>query len=279
MRYIDLHVHTTASDGSMTPSQVVQYAAKKNLAAIAITDHDTIEGVSEGVEQGKKEGIEVVPGIEISVDFGVEMHILGYFIDIDSTILNDTLNKLKYYRDQRNPQIIQKLNELGVEITMDEVESKANGRIVGRPHIAAVMIDKGYVNSTDEAFDRYLSVGRPAYVKKQKLLPEEGIELIKQAGGFAVLAHPIFLKKEDEELEYLLRQLIRYGLDGIEGYYSDYSAEVSNKYLALARKYNLIVTGGSDYHGKSKPYIELGEGYGTLKVPYQLLETMKGRRG
>jgi hypothetical protein len=124
-----------------------------------------------------------------------------------------------------------------------------------------------------------LSVGRPAYVKKQKLLPEEGIELIKQAGGFAVLAHPIFLKKEDEELEYLLRQLIRYGLDGLEGYYSDYSAEVSNKYLALARKYNLIVTGGSDYHGKSKPHIELGEGYGTLKVPYQLLETMKGRRG
>ncbi|MDK2932726.1 MAG: 3,5-nucleoside bisphosphate phosphatase [Clostridiales bacterium] len=278
-KYIDLHTHTIASDGSMTPSQLVQYAAQKHLAAIAITDHDTVKGVEEAVVQGKQSNIEVIPGVEISVDFEGEMHILGYFIDVESPILNNTLERLKTFRKQRNPQIIQKLNELGIEITMAEVQRKANSEIIGRPHIADVMIQKGYISSIDEAFDKYLDKGKPAYVKKQKLLPKEGIELIKQAGGFAVLAHPIYLEEEGVELEILLKQLIQYGLDGIEAYYSEYTKGTQNKYLAIANKYNLIVTGGSDFHGKTKPKLDLGTGYGALRIPYHLLERMKRARG
>ncbi len=274
-KYIDLHVHTKASDGSMTPSQVARYAAKDHLAAIAITDHDTIDGVKEAVAEGERYDVEVVPGIEIGVEFEVELHILGYYIDIKSKKLNDTLNQLQCFRQERNPQIVKKLNALGFAMNMADVSAKAEGSVVGRPHIAAVMLEKGYINNIDEAFEKYLGKGKCAYVDKKKLTPAEGIRLIEEAGGLAVLAHPVYLEQHKIDLEALVKQLMRYGLSGIEGYYPDHSKETHEKYLALARKHHLLVTGGSDFHGSHKPHIKLGKGYGDLKVPYDLLTALK----
>lgn len=276
-KYIDLHIHTNASDGSMSPTEVVRYAASKGLAAIAITDHDTIEGVEQALSEGIYSGIEVVPGIEISVEFEIELHILGYYIDIDSNELLHTLKRLNDFRYQRNPQIINILNDMGFDITMEEVIAKAQGSVVGRPHIAGVMVEKGYVGSIDEAFEKFLGRGRPAFVKKRRLTPLEGIELIHKAGGLAVLAHPIYLERENIALEVLLKKFIEYGLDGIEAYYPEYTEATQQKYLSLAQKYRLFVTGGSDFHGDNKPEIELGRGHGNLQVPYCVLKKLKGR--
>ncbi|MGE4282532.1 MAG: PHP domain-containing protein [Clostridia bacterium] len=276
-KHIDLHVHTTASDGSMTPSEVVRHAVQKRLAAIAITDHDTVEGIEEALIQGHLSDIEVIPGIEISVDYRDEMHILGYYIDIYSQKFITILNQLNNFREERNPKIIKKLNDLGMSISFEEVEAKA-GRVVGRPHIARVMVEKGYVDNVNQAFYEYLNTGKPAYIERKKLSQQEGIRLIKNAGGIAILAHPIYLEKGGANLDMLLPKLIEYGLDGLEVYYSDYTSEDTHKYLKLADKYNLVATGGSDFHGRSKPRLKLGEGYGTLQVPYELLEKLKNKR-
>jgi len=275
-RYIDLHTHSTASDGTMTPSELIEYAMEKNLAAIAITDHDTVEGVQQVIRNhAVNPYIEVIPGIEISVEYEGEMHILGYYIDVEHPLLNQTLERLREFRNRRNPKILEKLNQMGFSITLDEVAAKANGEIIGRPHIAAVMQEKGFVSSINEAFEKYLDVGKPAYVSRQRLTPREGIKLIKDAGGIAVLAHPVYLEKKGVEFEELLKRLIDDGLDGMECYYATYSKMEQDQYLALAAKYNLLVTGGSDFHGRNKPDIDLGTGYGDLKIPYYLLEKIK----
>ncbi len=276
-KYIDLHVHTTASDGSMTPTQLVQYAAKKKLSAIAITDHDTINGVEEAIMAGEKYNVEVMPGIEISVDYQYELHILGYNIDYKSQSLNDTLEKLKIFRQQRNPKMVKRLKTLGLDISMEDVEEIAKGDIIARPHIAAVMVKKGYVGSIEEAFHKYLADGKAAYVKRQRLTPQEGIALIKKAGGIAVLAHPIYLEQNGIDLELLLMTLKRVGLDGIEGYYPDYSDDMHQHYIALAKKHHLLVTGGSDFHGDFRKNIELGRGQDGGRIPYHLIEKIKGK--
>jgi len=262
----------------MTPSELVRYAAKKGLAAVAITDHDTIDGIEEAVNEGQRTGIEVIPGIEISVEYDGEMHILGYYINKECQVLNKTLQKLKEFRNNRNQKMVKRLNSLGFPITMEELLLKAKGKVVGRPHVASVMKDKGYVSSTHEAFEKYLAVGKPAYVSRERLTPKEGIELIKEAGGIPVLAHPVYLGKEGDEFDKLLKNLIHLGLEGIEGYYSTYSVEIQNYYLEVAARNGLLVTGGSDFHGANKPDIDLGTGWGSLKVPYELLEQLKDRR-
>jgi predicted metal-dependent phosphoesterase TrpH len=200
-QYIDLHTHTTASDGSMTPAELVRHAFYKGLAAVAVTDHDTLNGVEEALEEGKRLGIEVIAGVEISVSFTPEMHLLGYFFHGYHSSILKTLEELQEKREQRNPRIVNKLNELGFDITMSEVNSLAAGGIVGRPHIARAMIDKGYVASIEEAFDKYLASGRPAYFKKDKLTPAEGISEITRAGGVPVLAHPIYLQLSASSLQ------------------------------------------------------------------------------
>ncbi len=226
---------------------------------------------------GKKYNVEVIPGIEISVDFQCELHILGYYIDYKSQLLNDLLEKLKFYRQQRNPQIVERLKTLGLDISMENVEEIATGDIVARPHIAAVMVKKGYVNSIEEAFHKYLADGQVAYVKRQRLTPQEGIALIRKAGGIAVLAHPIYLEENGVDLDPLLNDLKKVGLDGIEGYYPDYSEEMHHHYLALARKHHLLVTGGSDFHGDFRTNIELGRGQNGGRIPYHLVEKIKDR--
>lgn len=276
MELIDLHVHTTASDGTLTPRQLVLYAATKGLKAVAITDHDTIDGVAEALEAGEEVGIKVIPGVEISVDCNGEMHILGYFIDYKNPRLTEGLNRLKMFRENRNPAIVEKLRGLGFDITMQEVINAAGGKIIGRPHFAAVMLQKGYVKDNKEAFELYLAAGKPAYVKKDKMTPREGIELITGAGGIPVLAHPKYLRVEEgRELGDLISELKDYGLQGIEVFYTEHSTEESDNFYKLALVNKLIITGGTDFHGANKPDIEIGTGRGGLAVNYDLMEQFK----
>ena len=275
--YIDLHIHTTCSDGSLTPSQVVQYAKEKDLKAIAITDHDTIDGNEEALKEGKHQDIEVIPGVEISVDYSPgSMHMLGYFITTDDTTLKEKLTLLQGSRADRNPKIIEKLNELGLALTYDEVVQESGGGQVGRPHIAQVLLQKGYVKNIQEAFDKYLGKGAPAYSDKFRLGAEEAITTIIDAGGIPVLAHPFTLYcKGPEELEELVKKLVSMGLLGIEVYYSEHNQRQISQYSKLAEQHNLAITGGSDFHGKNMKGIDLGTGRGNLKVPYRLCENLR----
>lgn len=273
---IDLHVHTTASDGTMTPRDLVLYAASKGLKAVAVTDHDTVGGVAEALEAGKEAGLKVVPGVEISVDYPGEMHILGYFIDYKDPRLTEGLDRLRQFRENRNPLIVEKLRELGFDITMQEVINAAGGNIVGRPHFAAVMVRKGHVKDTKEAFENYLAAGKPAYVKKDRLTPREGIELITGAGGVPVLAHPKYLRfEEGRDLVNLIGELKELGLRGLEVYYSEHSTDETERFHRLAVVNDLIITGGTDFHGTNKADIEIGIGRGNLAVSYDLLDQFK----
>ncbi len=275
---IDLHVHTTASDGTMTPEEVVFHAARQGLKAVAITDHDTVDGVQEAMEAGSRAGIEVVPGVEISVDFPGEMHILGYFIDPFNSQLQQGLAMLRQYRKERNPKMVEKLRDLGFDISVEEVAEAAGGNVIGRPHIAAVMKQKGYVRDFDEAFELYLGAGKPAYVKKDKLTPREGIELVAAAGGIPVLAHPKYLEVNGRKgLQALVEELAGYGLRGIEAFYTFHTPEETEVYLDLAERNCLMVTGGTDFHGNNKENIEIGRGQGSLAVSYEILERLKNR--
>ena len=275
-KLIDLHTHSTASDGSMSPAEVVRLAREKGLSAIALTDHDTVDGVREALEEGKKSGVEVIPGIEISVDFKPEMHILGYFPGISGyTGIKKELEVVKQGREVRNKKIINRLNELGIDITLEDVKGVALGDIMGRPHIARVLVNRGFVSSIDEAFDRYLCREGLAYFKRVELKPGDGISAIRNAGGLPVLAHPVFLGKSCGELDTLLAELKEFGLAGIEALYSENSKEDTGIFLRLAIKYELLVTGGSDFHGSFKPGIELGRGRGSLEVPYEILEKLR----
>lgn len=274
---IDLHVHTTASDGTLTPAGLVAHARQKGLRAVAVTDHDTVEGLPEALAEADKSGFEVIPGVEISVDYqGGEMHILGYYVDPSSEPLLVSLAQLQEYRRERNPKVIRKLRELGMHISLEEVEAAAGGNVIGRPHFAAVLVRKGYAASTQEVFDKFLGAGQPAYVKKEKLTPEEGIELIGRAGGIPVLAHPKYLRDHNaDRLSALLRKLEAVGLKGVEVYYTTHTPEETDLYLRLAREYSLLITGGTDFHGANKPEIELGVGTGDLQIPYELLAELK----
>lgn len=273
--YIDLHTHSTCSDGSMTPSELVKHAAENNLAAIALTDHDTVNGVEEAVNQGLLSGVEVVPAIEFSVRSATETHILGYFIDIKNPHLVSILDEIIEKRIERNVMTAKLLQDIGFDVTLDEAASLAPGGIVGRAHFARVMMKKGYVSSVKEAFDKYLSSGKPAYFGNQNLEAKAAIEAIHNAGGVAYLAHLHLIKLDDEALEKYVAELVSYGLDGIEGYYTDYDEAMQNKYISLARKYNLGISGGTDFHADMKPHISIGKGLGNMAIPYSVLEGMR----
>ncbi len=275
-KFIDLHTHTTASDGSMTPAELIRHAYNKGLTAVAVTDHDTVGAVEQAIEEGKKIGIEVIAGVEISVDFSSELHLLGYFINGDCEPMLKTLENLRKRREWRNSKVVNRLNELGLSISIEEVYNKAKGGVAGRPHIARTLIEKGYVADMGDAFEKYLGVGRPAYFKKDKLTSQEGIAEIIRSGGIPVLAHPIFIGLPYGQLDQLVEKLAGYGLKGIEAYYSLHTEEQTSELLRIARKHSLIATGGSDFHGSFKPEIEIGSGTGSLVVPYSVLTELKG---
>lgn len=276
-RFIDLHTHTTHSDGSDTPEEVVEKAARSGAVALAITDHDTVSGLARGGSAARQLGVEFVDGIEISAEYSPgTMHLLGYCID--GAVIEADLVELKEARDQRNPQIATRLQELGMDIPYEEVQALAGGEVVGRPHFARLMMQKGYVQSIQDAFNRFLAKGTPAYVEKLRLSPEKAIDLIHRAGGVAVLAHPYQLKLPSlEDVDNLAGELAGMGLDGIEAVYSRHSEKERTDYAEIARRHELLVTGGSDYHGTYKPDLNLVTGKGDLAVPYRLLEEIKAR--
>jgi len=276
MSRLDLHVHTTHSDGSSTPAEVVGLAYKAGVTALAITDHDIMTGVAEATVTGQQFGIEIIPGVEISSMLGdSELHVLGYFLDPQEAGLNERLTVLRESRHRRNPQIIERLQALGIDITYQEVLTLAGAGSVGRPHIARILMGKGVVATAKEAFDRFLAADRPAYVPRTLPSPAEAIQWIKTAQGLAVLAHPTWVKTTEGTLTDLVRQLKADGLDGVEVHYSTHTARQTRDYLGLARQLGLLVTGGSDFHGLTKPDIAVGIGKGTLHIPDTLLPKLK----
>jgi len=276
MSRIDLHLHTTHSDGSLSPTEVIQLAHKANVTALAITDHDIVTAIPEAMAAGIDLGIEIVPGVEISSSMGSsELHILGYCINWQDSELNRRLASLRESRHTRNPQIIERLRSLGLDVTYEEVRTLAGTESVGRPHIARLLMDKRYVTSAKDAFDRYLAEGRPAYVARELPQPADAIAWIRAAGGVAVLAHPTWAKVAGEGLITLLTTLKDEGLGGIEVHYSTHTKKQTTEYLDLAKRLNVLVTGGSDFHGITKPDIEVGTGRGDLKVPEKLLDPLK----
>ena len=277
--FVDLHCHSTASDGTLSPTEVVDLAVSSGLSALALTDHDTIAGVAEAAGAARKAGLDFLPGIEISCDVPrpATMHLLGYGFDPRSPVLLDLTTRLIEGRNDRNPRIIGKLNELGVTITMEEIEAEAGGNVVGRPHIAAVLLRKGYVSSIKQAFDKYLAQGAPAYFDKERLTPKQAIGLVLESGGVPVLAHPVQLRTEnDAQLERIVKDLADLGLVGLEVIHSDHDAALVEKYSKLADRFGLAKTGGSDFHGTNKKDIHLGTANGR-KVPREFYDALAAR--
>ena len=274
-KYIDLHTHSTCSDGTFLPADIVKLAKEKGLSAIALTDHDTVDGLPAAIEAGKKYGIEVITGIEFSVNADTEMHMLGLGFNIDCPHIRKVLDEMIIEREKRNHIVVEKLAELGMYITIEDILAEATSPVTGRSQIAKAMMKKGYVSTLKEAFDKYLYFGRPVFVERKSLTPEEAIELIHKSGGKAFLAHLNQTGKTDEELYNILSNLKKAGLDGIEGYYTEYTEEMSIRYRKMAADLGLLLSGGSDFHGENKAGYELGTGKGNLRIPYELIENLR----
>jgi 3',5'-nucleoside bisphosphate phosphatase len=274
---IDLHVHSHFSDGTQSPTELVRLAAKSGVTALAITDHDTMDGVEEAFAASAVYGVEVVPGLEVSVVHEKKaLHILGYFMDSTNQELADALAIIQEARDRRNEKIIAKLQALGINATREELLEISGVGQTGRPHIAKLMMKHGLVRSIPQAFDEYLKKDGRAYVARFAYSAKEAIAFIDRAGGLAVLAHPIQVDKTLNSLETLLPVLKSYGLEGIESYYPSQSKKMRKKIRKFAEKYNLLLTGGSDYHGDIRPGTRLAGG-NNVYVPPELLDMMKAR--
>lgn len=268
---IDLHSHTTASDGALSPTHLVKKAHSVGLTALAITDHDTVEGLEEARAEAVRVGMRIVSGVEFGIEVGgTEVHMLGYLFDDKDPVLLEKLSVLQDGRRNRGKKMVGKLRDLGINITWAQVAEIAGDGSIGRPHVAQALIERGYATTIDEAFKKYISRGRPAFVERAQLALEECIDLVHQAGGVAVLAHPTFVK----DVEHVLPRLVSAGLDGIETYYGRYTDETIAAIEKLARKHNLITTGGSDFHGlDALSHAELG----SVDVPVKCLEELERR--
>jgi predicted metal-dependent phosphoesterase TrpH len=276
---IDLHTHSTVSDGSDTPARVAELAQMNGCSAFALTDHDRMDGLEAAGKRAAEVGVELVPGCEISCEvLKGTMHVLIYFVDPGGT-LEAELVRLQEARDARNARMFQRLSdELGLPITAEEVEAEAGGKGVGRPHVAAVLARKGVVGSIQEAFDRFLAKGQPGYVDKERLHPDQAIKLARESNAVAVLAHPLSLGLEPAELDRTIGELGGLGLAGAEAIYGRYTPEERSQVAGLATRHRLVVTGGSDFHGAYKPDLQVGIGRGDLDIPDTVLEELAARR-
>lgn len=273
MSLIDLHVHSTASDGTFSPGEVTALAAEAGLSAIALTDHDTVDGVPQALEAAKRLSIQVIPGAELSAQWhGKEIHILGLFLRWDSPDLLSALKELRQKREERNDEIIRRLGKAGFSITKEELQAGSPDTVITRAHFARVMTEKGYTASRKEAFSRYLKPGGPYCPPKEQLFPETALSLILEAGGFAALAHPLQYGFSNQELEELTGYLSGLGMKGLEVYHSSNNSYESRKLKELAVRHHLLPTGGSDFHGDNKPDIRIGCGRGNLRVSSLLLD-------
>lgn len=274
-RYIDLHTHSVCSDGTMTPFELVHHAKASGLSAISLTDHDCVDGVKDALNAGKDIGLEVVPGIEFSVKSATETHILGYYINTEAKALNEVLPEILKVRRKRGEENAENLRKQGFDITYEEAAAMTLGNLVGRAHFAKVMVAKGYVESVKEAFDKYLSSGSAGHSDKQYLTAEDAVRVIKESGGRSFVAHLHLINLSDSDLFDFLKRLKDAGLDGIEGYYTDYTPQMHKKYIEMAKELSLAISGGTDFHANTKPHISIGTGYGNLKIPYSVLEGIK----
>lgn len=274
---IDLHIHSTFSDGTLTPTELVKMAAYRKLQTISITDHDTMDGVSEAFVAGRQYGVEIISGLECSVEFnGLYMHLLGYFQDISNPVLNEKLLKVQSAREERNIKIVGRLQTFGIDISYDEVLAVSGDGQTGRPHIGRVMIEKGVVKNLDQAFNEFLGKKGKAYVSRFVYPVGEAIRHITEAGGLAVLAHPAQIDYSLKILPDLVEELTRYGLDGLEVYYPSHSSKITKKLRKICDDYDLVLTGGSDYHGDIRENTSLAGKKG-LRIPAELVEAMKKR--
>ncbi len=269
MKFADLHLHTNFSDGTFTPEQLVLEAQKHGLACIALTDHDTVEGCARAGAACAKVAMEFIPGTELTAEHeDTEVHVLGYFLDTQNGALLREIAKFQGVRKQRIYEMVARINELGVPLKVEAVFALANCESPGRPHVARTLVKEGLVRNLDEAFERFLKKGRPAWVPKSKMSSRESVDLIHQAGGLAVMAHPGLNRTDD-----IIPALVAAGLDGIECFHTKHSTAMAERYLEIADRFHLLVTGGSDCHGfsKIKPLI------GTVKLPYEHVERLKAR--
>lgn len=275
---IDLHTHSTASDGTLTPAELMRAAKEAGLAAIALTDHDTFDGLPEARAEAAEQGVELVPGCELSLDYsGLPTHLLALFVDEGPGHVVDALTRVREARARRNETMLEKLRSVGVHLKREDIERRASG-VVGRPHMAQAMLEAGVVRSFEEAFSRFLGAGGLAYVPKAKLTPAEAIRAIHADGGLAVLAHPYLLSQQPRQIEGMLVELAGLGLDGVEVYYTEHSDKYTALMEELAQRHGLLASGGSDFHGAVKPGVRLGRGRGGLFVRGELLDRMKAAR-
>lgn len=265
-KYADLHLHTSFSDGRLSPEQIVLKAKCSGLSAIAITDHDTIDGIDSAIKAGKKYNLEIIPGIELSAETDTEeVHILGFYIDWSKSDFQGKINELMESRRIRLIKMIDNLNEIGIKLEYETVLNKSSSASIGRPHLALALVESGYVSTVSEAFNKFLNNSSPIYVAKQKLDPASAIKMILSAGGTPVLAHPGYMQQNTIE------ELVSFGLMGLEAFHPCLEIQISNYYYELAKKYNLLITGGSDFHGLPDSKISIGE----IRLPYKYIEDMK----
>lgn len=269
-------MHSMFSDGSMTPEELIAEAATLGLKGVALTDHDSVAGIPRFLEAAQAAGVPAIAGVEVSADIEVgTLHVLGYGVDYTNREFLEHLRWIREGRNSRNQEMLQKLNRLGLRLTIDDVQRHAGADVVARPHFAQALIAKGYVKDKREAFERYLAKGKPGYAERRRLNPEATMELLRMAGGLPVIAHPFTLKRTVKEMKPLLAHLKQFGLAGVEVYYSEHNRSWERSYLKLCKEFGLIATGGSDFHGTISPGIKMGKGIGTLNVPDEVWEALQ----
>jgi predicted metal-dependent phosphoesterase TrpH len=268
-KYADLHLHTNFSDGTFSPEQVVVEASRLGLAAIAITDHDIVDGIEPALSAGERYGVEVIPGVELSAESGgEEVHILGFYMDWRDRQFQQKLQEFRESRRIRAMRMVDKLNQLGVDIEYHDVLKRADSSSIGRPHVAAALVERGHVATVSQAFYRFLGDGGPAYMPKQKLSPAEAIAMILDVGGIPVLAHPGYLQQN------IVPELASFGLMGLEAFHPYHDAQLSDYYCDLAKQHNLLITGGSDCHGQGKGKMVMG----SIRLPYDHVDALKAAK-
>ena len=279
MSFIDLHVHTTASDGTLSPTEVVEYARQKGLAVLAITDHDTIDGIEEAYNSAKQEGPTIVPGVELACLYeGVEIHMLGLFLEWQGSQLAKRLTDMRERREKRNEAMIEKMNRDGILVTKEALYFGEENTVITRAHFARYLQEAGLVKTKEEAFLKYVGIGCPYYLPREYISPREAVCWIQEAGGLAFLAHPYLYGFSESKVKKMIKELAEVGMDGLEAYHSTSSEYQTGTLRQYASQYGLLVSGGSDFHGDNKPYVDLGTGRGSLKITHYIYEQIKAAK-
>ena len=276
---VDLHTHTTESDGSFTPEELIAEAKRVGLSAIAITDHDSISGIKKAAPLANELGIELIPGVELSTDYnGKEVHVVGLYVDVEDDYFLGKIKEFKENRDSRNAIMVENLQKEGFAITMEELTAENPDCVITRANIARFLYEHGMIPTIQTAFEKYIGDNCKCYVNRFKITPMDGVQLIKEAGGTAILAHPLLYHMSDATLQKMVNEMKEAGLDGIEAIYCTYTPAEERQMKQFAKENGLLISGGSDFHGTTKPKLNLATGYGKLYIPYEILEAIKVSR-